>query len=128
MKHIRDKDLAAAVLSDLKLTCSCINQKILETANEQLRQSYLNILNETYNEHKQVFDMMHQRGWYKTIPARQQEISQFSNSISTMQNDIMQTIHTGGQQQQQQDIPGYNYNNNYQGNTGQSGYQWQQSY
>jgi len=36
---------------------------------------------------------MHQRGWYKTMPANRQEIQQFSNNINTMYNDIMQTAH-----------------------------------
>lgn len=112
--QIRDKDLAFAMLNDLKFTCDCINQKILEASNMQLRQQYLNILNETYSEQKQLFDLMQQRGWYKTMNANQQELSQISNSINTMQNEMMQQ--TGYQQQYYQQPYGQGmYQRNNQG-------------
>ncbi|MCD5406284.1 MAG: spore coat protein [Desulfotomaculum sp.] len=122
MHTIRDKDLAGAVLSNLKLTCSCINETILKTNNEQLRQSYLHVLNETYNEHKQVFDLMHQRGWHKSIPAPQQEVNRFANIITTMQNDVMQTTHNVEWQQQGNAGHNYYHAGNSQNNTSQ---QWQ---
>ncbi|WP_051688115.1 spore coat protein [Desulfofalx alkaliphila] len=97
--QIRDKDLATSMLMDLKYTCECINRKILETSNNQLRQSYINVLTETYNEQKQLFDMMNQRGWYQPTMAQQQEISQASRKINNMQNEIMHTINSSQQQQ-----------------------------
>jgi spore coat protein CotF len=105
MDQIRDKDLALAMLNDLKFTCDCINQKILEVSNPQLRQKYLNVLSETYDEHNQLYNLMHQRGWYKTMNATQQELSQIINSVNTMQNEMMQNINTTSYQQYNQQQP-----------------------
>ncbi|MEG6615695.1 spore coat protein [Peptococcaceae bacterium 1198_IL3148] len=103
--NIEDKDLALAMLNDLKFTCQCLNQKILETSNLQLRQNYINILNETFNEHKQLFDLMTQRGWYQPMMAPPQQHNQIITKISNTQNEVMQTVNaTGYQPQYQQPI------------------------
>ncbi|MBM7854464.1 spore coat protein CotF [Desulfohalotomaculum tongense] len=113
MDQIRDKDLAFAMLNDLKSTCECITQKILETSNEQLRQSYLNVLHETFNEHKQLYNMMSQRGWYKPMMAKPDEINQISSHIMSMQNEINQTINAVNYQQQHYGGTQYNYQPGY---------------
>lgn len=64
---------------------------------------------------------MHQRGWYKTMPANQQQIQQFSNSMNTMYNGIM--TQTAQVNRPRYNTGGYNYNN-WQSNN----YQWQQNY
>jgi spore coat protein CotF len=100
MVQTKDKDLTFSMLNDLKYTCDCLNQKILETSNMQLRQNYINILNETFIEHKQLFDIMTHRGWYQPQVAEQQELTQFINKISTMQIQGVQTMNAAQYQQQ----------------------------
>ncbi len=109
--QIRDKDLAMAMLMDLKHTCECLNQKILEASNPQLRQSYINILHETYNEQQHLFNYMQQKGWYPTMTAHQQDISTIAGSISQMQQEITQKLNQTNYNYQQQHS-GQNYYSN----------------
>ncbi|MTI79426.1 MAG: spore coat protein [Firmicutes bacterium] len=117
MDQIRDKDLASAMLNDLKFTCECLGQKILETSNTQLRQNYINILSESYNEQNQLYSLMSQRGWHQPMMANQQDVSQVTNQIMKMQNEINHTINTGQQQ-----------TSNYQANYSQKTFQGHQPY
>lgn len=119
-KQIRDKDMAFTMLNNLKYTCDCINTKLLETSNMQLRQSYINILNETYNEQKQLFDIMSQRNWYQPTMAQQQELSQAASRINNMQGELMQIINTSNNLHQNSTIgheQNYQMGQNMSGNT-----------
>ena len=80
--NIADKDLMQDVLSMHKFEAGHITNCILEAANDQLRQDYLNELNTVLKHQKQVFDLMNQRGWYQVKMANPQDISQAQSKLS----------------------------------------------
>lgn len=82
--NISDSDLANNILIQHKLEASSLTNLILESANNNLRGACMNILQDSFNHQKQVFDLMSSKGWYKTQVANPQDITNAQQSISQM--------------------------------------------
>ena len=79
-----DKDILQLALNESKHAAETLNASILESSNEQLRRDYMTILGDIYNQQKQIFDMMQQKGYYKMQNASEQEISQAQSKFNQM--------------------------------------------
>lgn len=76
-----DQDLMGLILQSHKHLAESLNMCLLETANDQLRRDYQNILMETYDHHKQIWNVMNQRGWYSVRPANPQDVARAQNVL-----------------------------------------------
>ena len=73
---MQEKEMMEDVLSSQKAITGTYNNFVNECASPEIRNEFLNILNEEHTIQAQVFDEMHKRGWYPTPPAEQQVIDQ----------------------------------------------------
>lgn len=71
-----EQNVLQMALNDTKLMASSLNSYILEASDEQLRRDYMTVLGDVYSQQKQVFDIMEQKGYYKSQEATPQEINQ----------------------------------------------------
>lgn len=55
-----------------------------ECADPELRNEFMNILNEEHQLQADIYDEMVKRGWYQTEPAGQQKINQIKTKFSGM--------------------------------------------
>ena len=78
-----EKDILQIVLNESKHTAETLNTFILESSNEQLRRDYMTGLGDIYNQQKQVFDLMQQKGFYNVENANAQQISQAQSKFSS---------------------------------------------
>ncbi|HHV96507.1 MAG TPA: spore coat protein [Clostridiaceae bacterium] len=85
MKNITDKEIMNVLLDQHKLCATSLTNLILESSNQNLRNDVTNILNKTFQHQKQIFDIMSQKGWYKTQQASQQLLSQAQQELSQIQ-------------------------------------------
>lgn len=79
--QFNDKELLNVLLNQHKLQASSLNNLILESSSQQLRQDCINLLQDVYNHQKQIFDAMQQQGWYQVQQASQQEISRAQQQL-----------------------------------------------
>jgi spore coat protein CotF len=77
-----DKDILQVVLNETKHTAASLNNYISEASTDQLRQDYMNVLGDLYNQEKQVFDLMQTKGYYNVKNANPQDISQARSKFS----------------------------------------------
>ena len=89
MKNITDKEIVNVLIDQHKLCASSLTNLVLESANQNLRNDVTNLLNRTFQHQKQLFDIMTQKGWYKTQTASQQSISQAQQEINQMQSTMV---------------------------------------
>jgi spore coat protein CotF len=78
-----DKELMNVLLNEHKLQASSLNNLILESSSQQLRQDCINLLQDVYSHQKQIFDTMQQQGWYQVKQADQQEISRAQQQLQS---------------------------------------------
>lgn len=69
-----DKELSFSILNAHKLGAASLNNLILESVNQKLRQDAMQVLNRTYEHQKMIWDHMNSKGYYQVETAPQQEI------------------------------------------------------
>lgn len=79
--QFNDQDILQLALNESKHTAEAINTYILEAANEQLRKDYMNVLGDVYNQQKQIFDVMQQKGFYTVENATAQQVTKAQNKL-----------------------------------------------
>ena len=77
-----DKDILQVALNESKHTAASLNTYILEASNEQLRRDYMTVLGDVYNQQKQLFDLMAQKGFYNVQDATPEQITQAQNKFN----------------------------------------------
>ncbi|MEW6572099.1 MAG: spore coat protein [Bacillota bacterium] len=75
--RLDDKDILSDTLADAKYCSTNYNRAALESSNDQIRNTFIRLMNDEIAGAKMVFDAMHQRGWYqvdmaRTVPGMQQ--------------------------------------------------------
>jgi spore coat protein CotF len=65
-----DRDMVGDLLSTVKAMSSTYHTAILESVNNQVRQTMETLHDNQVNQAKTLFDAMQARGWYKVEPAR----------------------------------------------------------
>lgn len=81
---MQDKEVLLDVLSSQKAITSTYNTFTNECATPNVRNEFMNILNEEHQLQAQIFDEMHKRGWYPTPAAEQQKIDQAKQKFQNM--------------------------------------------
>ncbi|AST57977.1 coat F domain protein [Thermoanaerobacterium thermosaccharolyticum] len=76
-----DKDIMMGVLGDYKLAIDALSHAATEAANESLKRDFINALNSTFEEQKEVWNAINQRGWYSVKPAQMQDIQETRNKF-----------------------------------------------
>jgi len=87
VKNITDKEIMNVLLEQHKLCATSLTNLILESSNQNIRNDAANILNKTFQHQKQIFDIMSQKGWYKTQQASPQLLSQAQQELNQIQAD-----------------------------------------
>lgn len=78
-----DKDILQVCLNESKHLASSLNTYIQEASNEQLRRDYMTILGDVYNQEKQLYDYMQQKGYYNVQSASPQEITKVQSKFKS---------------------------------------------
>lgn len=84
--QLTEQDIMQVCLGQTKHLASSLNTYILEANNEQLRRDYMTALGDVYNQHKQLYEMMEQKGYYNVKNATQQDISQAASKFNSQQS------------------------------------------
>ena len=61
MKFITEKEILNVLLDQHKLCASSLTNFVLESSNQNLRNDATSILNKTFQNQKQIFDIMSQK-------------------------------------------------------------------
>jgi spore coat protein CotF len=84
--EMNDRDFLNDGLSTCKYITDSLNTAVREASYDRLHADLLQILNETHQSTREIFEVMFQNGWYKLEAAEQQKIDQaykqFSNYSS----------------------------------------------
>jgi spore coat protein CotF len=78
-----EKDILTDCLSSQKFTAANYNSYAGECANEQLRNTFLNILDDEHRIQADIFNDMSSNGWYPVQPADQQKLQQARQQFGT---------------------------------------------
>ena len=79
-----DKTILLDCLKDQKFLATNYTTMATEAASSCLLQDALKICQEEVRINYDIFNLMHERGWYAVTPADQQEISKLINKASSM--------------------------------------------
>jgi spore coat protein CotF len=64
-----DKDIMTDLLTGTKCISSNYHKAVLESANDRVRNTLIQLNNDEINLQKQIFNLMHDRNWYEVRPA-----------------------------------------------------------
>ncbi|MGB9679842.1 MAG: spore coat protein [Thermoanaerobacteraceae bacterium] len=78
---LTDKDIMTSVLGDYKLAVEVLSHAVVESANDNIRRDYMNLLNSTFQDQDMVWKAINQRGWYPVKPAQHQDIQEAANKF-----------------------------------------------
>jgi spore coat protein CotF len=82
---LKDEEMMEDVLSAEKAMTSLYNLFTNECATPKVRDGFLNLLNEEHQMQADVFDEMHQRGWYPTPAAEMCKIDALRQKMQAKQ-------------------------------------------
>lgn len=74
MQEYTDKEVLADGLSAQKATTSLFNMSANECVHDDVRNTLLRILEEEHKMQVEVFNLMHQRGFYQTPAAEEKKV------------------------------------------------------
>lgn len=87
---LTDRDIMQLILDQHKLSAKVLTDFVIESSTPALRHECQNALNNTLNHQRQIWETMHQRGWYQPQPANPQDVAMAQRSLTT------QLAQTGG--------------------------------
>lgn len=64
-----DREIMTDLLMDTKYISANYHRAVLESANDRIRDTLIQLNNEEINLQKQIFNLMHDRNWYEVRPA-----------------------------------------------------------
>lgn len=96
-QQTQDMELVGTLIYQLKMEASALCTSILESANPNVRSQLTQMLQQSLQNQKTVFDLMSQKGWYKVEAAPPEQYSRIQQNFATMQQQQAQQ----GQQQMQ---------------------------
>jgi len=86
-----DMELVGTLLYQLKMEASTLCTAILECGNQNARPQLTQMLQQSLNNQKTVFDLMNQKGWYKVEAAPPEQYSRIQQAFTTMQQQAQQS-------------------------------------
>lgn len=84
MNTLNDKDILNVLLAGHKLQATGYSTLVLESANQTLRNDVTNLLEKTFKQQKNIFDVMSQKGWYPVQSASIEELSSAKQQVSNI--------------------------------------------
>lgn len=69
MNGLSEKDILVDLLNDTKLASEGYHMAILESANDNVWNTFVRLHNDELTGARVIFNLMHQRGWYPVQPA-----------------------------------------------------------
>lgn len=86
--EMNDRDRINDILATEKYLTQAFNTAVNEASNQQLYQMKLQILNELHDAQRQLFQLMHQKGWYKLEAANTNQIAQKAQQFANYQTQF----------------------------------------
>jgi spore coat protein CotF len=80
--QLTEKEMLSDALTSQKFVTDSYNTFSNECANPEVRNTFMNILNDEHRIQFQVFDEMSKRGWYQVSNAEQTKINQVKQQFS----------------------------------------------
>ena len=81
MNGLNDKDILNVLLAGHKLAATGYSTLVLESANQTLRNDVTNMLEKTFKQQKNIFDVMSQKGWYPVESASTAELTSAKENL-----------------------------------------------
>lgn len=81
--NLSERDVMQLLLDQHKLSASVLTNMVIESSNPKIRHECQNALNNTLNHQYQIFETMHQRGWYQPQQASPQEVTMAQRDLTT---------------------------------------------
>lgn len=72
--QLTDKDIAGDVLNGIKLSCTNYLHAVLESQDQNIRQTFLDYERQCLDSQEKMFRYMQDQGWYK-VPMNQEAMS-----------------------------------------------------
>ncbi|MDF1508551.1 spore coat protein [Robertmurraya sp. DFI.2.37] len=80
--EMNERDFMNDGLSTCKYLTDSLNVAVREASHDQLYQEFLQILEETHQSSRDLFNLMFKKGWYKLEAAEQQKVDQAHQQFS----------------------------------------------
>lgn len=74
--QMNDRDFINDGLATCKYLTDSLNVAVREASHQQLHTDMLQLLTETHQSARELYDLMFQKGWYKLEAAEQQKLQQ----------------------------------------------------
>jgi spore coat protein CotF len=87
-QQTQDMELIGTTIYQLKMETSAICTSILESANPNVRSHLSQILQQSLESQKTVFNLMNQKCWYKVEAAPPEQYSRIQQSFATIQQQL----------------------------------------
>ena len=84
MNSLNYKDILNVLLAGHKLAATGYSTLVLESANQNLRSDVTQILEKTFKQQKNIFDIMSQKGWYQVESASTDELDNAKKQVSSI--------------------------------------------
>lgn len=97
MFNFGDREIGQDVLTSQKSLASCTHHASVEAVDPRLRQVLGQIHHQTVTDAKQVFDYLHNRGWYVVKPASMHAVHDFMNTAQQARQETMGITGSYGQ-------------------------------
>ena len=96
---LNEKDIMTDLLKDAKTLATGYHTTILESANDRIRNTLIQINNEQLDMQKRIFDVMQDKGYYHVEPAQTYNAQDYT--YRPAQQQMMQQAQPNVYQQQQ---------------------------
>ena len=96
---LNEKDIMTDLLKDAKVLSTGYHTTILESANDRIRNTLIQINNEQLDIQKRIFDVMQDKGYYQVEPAHTFGAQDYT--YRPVQQQMMQQAQSNVYQQQQ---------------------------
>lgn len=80
----QEKEWAGTLLYLQKIEASTLCTAALESANDQVRNHAMGLLNKSLQNQKKLFDIMNKKGWYQVEAAPVEQFNRIQQSFSSM--------------------------------------------
>ena len=89
VQMLGEKEILNDFIISQKLLTSSYNTYAGECTNQQLRNAFLNILDDEHAIQANIFENMQSKGWYQTEPADQQKVQQAKQKFGQSQQAMV---------------------------------------
>lgn len=86
---MQDKDMVNDILAGTKASINSYTHAIMESSNQQLRNTLIQLRDEAEKMQYQIYQMAEQKGWYMAAPqASQADVNKIKSSLSSAVNTM----------------------------------------